>query len=196
MSSLNVMNNTSIGNPTLSNAQSIQKKKEEEAAAAQAKDDNSPFKTDVVTISDQARLIINSQLGKFDESEKSNNMLMNAADAEQLATQIEKAQDEMDAENSVNDESATDSLKFEKGGSAAGAKGAAAEEEEEEDSSLEAMISSLDEQITAKEAEIQALAGDSSEEAQTKSALMQAEIALLRSTLSSLEQKQLEEQQA
>lgn len=77
--------------------QAMKKKQQEEADAKKTQGSNSPFQEDTVSISDEAKLIINSQLGKL--GEKGN--LVDAASVSKLVEQMRKAQGEVDEKNGV-----------------------------------------------------------------------------------------------
>ena len=165
--------------------------KQEEADKKISAEQN-PQKGDSVTISDQARLIINSSLNKVVDSGN----LANAAETSALVKQVRKAEEAMERKvvEQTEEENPSGSISGANGKTAAesapggGAFQISSEGETEQDPKA-AMRETLEKQIEAKQKELQELMGDDSEESQAKISLIQAELSMLENELNELNEE-------
>jgi len=162
--------------------QTTQKAQQENAEAKKAEEKKASREDDTVSISDEAKLIIGSQLNKFG----TNGNLVDAASASGFVKQVRKAQDEIDEKNATKNEEAEADAKNEGDlvidSSATGKAGSA-----EGVDSQEKMKQDLKKQIKEKQAEIQALASDKSEEGEMKVQMLEVELMALQNTLTQME---------
>lgn len=134
---------------------------------------------DTVTISDEARLIIDSQLGKIQAKEHSGRVFMSATEADQLAKQVSKAQGEIDDANNAKNKGI-----IEEDETSYKAPKAEADEEVTDPvqvkiDAMKSQIEGVQEQIKAKQSQLAELVQDTSPEAQEKTKMIQAEIGRL-----------------
>lgn len=168
----------------------VTRKKQEENIARERTEKaikNPSLQNDTVTISDEAKLIINSQLGKLNDSDNPDRMLMSATDADQLVKQVRKAQGEMDDEMEAKEKEQAKNLEGDV--SAKMGVGGAEEEEEVTDplqvkiDALKSQIDKIQEQVQEKQGQLQELVQDGSPEAKEKIKMIQTEVSLLSSML-------------
>lgn len=173
----------------------VLKQQEKDDAKKAEEEKKYALQDDTVTISDEAKLIINSQLGKLQDSENPDSMFMSATDAAQLVKSVGKAQDEMDEANGVEDEDAMTATK-EQGADGAGSTEGTAHDivtgDEEGQDPLDAQIEALQEQVEEKQKEIQKLMKDNNPEAQKQVAMLQMEVQMLTEQLVELQETQKE----